>query len=325
MPSDNAAKNTHETKKKWYKRGKVWAIIIITAAVVAGLSTYGWYLRRAGYTRQMVSEGWHEVALQADKTVVLLHKANDITTLGEASRELHALDGMVRDKQFYVSRVPSWLNDQALLASYTKFLREYGTYVALAASQSDDVTVLQSSDYSTLADAGSVAKLAANDLTQANTTLTEKMPSDIYEVAQTLEKIAQKADAAKKAEAKAKKDQQQQANKDELDVVTVEANISKFMDGFISADKEKMKRYMTEAYEKEFDFEQISTTSREYSYPASFRVTDNKKEGENYKTSINVIYKYRDTPSQYTSSIEYTVIYDKQYSTWLINSQRLVY
>lgn len=311
-------------KKKWFARPGVWVIIIAAVICLAGVATYGWYLRRAGYTKKMVSEGWHEISQQADKTVVLLNKSDSATTLGEASRELHSLDGLVRDKKYYASQVPTWLNDKAAIDQYKSFLDKYGAYATMAASQSDDVTILHDDDFHALDDASATAKTASEDLTKQFSDLTESMPEDIYKVREVLERVQQKEATKKEAEAKTKSDLQKKAEKDQLDAATVEANVSKFMDGFISADKEKMKRYMTAAYEKEYDFNQISAESRQYSYPASFRITDSKKDGSNYKVSVNVIYKYRDSQSQYTSTTEYTVIYSSQYNTWLINSQKYV-
>jgi len=80
---------------------------------------------------------------------------------------------------------------------------------------------------------------------------------------------------------------------------------------------------MTEGFQKEYDYNQLTSSSRSYVYPASFRILSIMKiDDNNYKVQANVLFRSRDGSSQYTLGQELNNIFDSSSSKWLVNSIR---
>lgn len=326
MSDQDKQSNTSSSAKprtKFYKSKKFWLIAALVGLLLAAIATALWYWRRVSYTHRMISESWHALVLQSNKTVTLTDKINDSETLNDASKQLHELENEVKDKQYLAGQVPKWLNDKNKLEDFEKFLDVYLAYVALSAKYSDDIATLKNEDFDKLVSASAAAKTSAEDTKKQLVFLSENFPPEIFALKDDLERY-KKLEEGVKAEADAAKSKQAQAaQKDADDKAEVEANAGRFMDGFIAADAAKMRRYMTDAYAKEYNFSNLSDQSRQYSYPASYRIIEVKKEGDKYVVKINVLYKPRDNNgSQYTSGVEYTMIYDKNSERWLINTEK---
>lgn len=319
----NRSQTANKTATKFYKSKKFWLITVVIALLLAMIGGALWYWRRLSYTHRMISEGWHALVLQSDKSVALTDKINDGETLNDASKQLHELESEVKDKQYLAGQVPQWLNDKNSLEAFKKFLDAYAAYVILAAKDSDDVVTLKEDDFDKLVAASAAAKKSAEDTKKQLVFLHEDFPPEVFAMKDDLERYKKTVDDAK-AQADAVKSKQAQAvQKDADDKAEVEVNIGKFMDGFIAADAGKMRRYMTDAYAKEYNFGNLSDQSRQYSYPASYRIIESKKEGDKYVVKVNVLYKPRDNNGgQYTAGVEYTLIYDKNFGRWLINTEK---
>lgn len=325
VPTKGELKNTDDrvTKHRFYKSKKFWSITIVIALILLMLGTGIWYWRRVTYTHRMISESWHALILQSNKTTTLTDKVVDSESLNDASKQLHELDNEIKDKQYLAGQVPTWLNDKKSLEEFKKFLASFEVYTALAAKDSDDITALKDEDLDKLITASATVKKAAEDTQKTFAFLSESFPPEIFALKDDLERYKKSQDELKAQEDAAKSKQAQAAQKEANDKAEVEANVGKFMDGFIAADAAKMRRYMTDAYAKEYNFGNLSDQSRQYNYPASYRIIDIKKDGNNYVVKINVLYKPKDNNGgQYTSGVEYTLAYDNSSDRWLINNEK---
>lgn len=321
--SESKNNNSSPSKSKFYKKKKFWLIFSMVAVVLLAIGIGLWYWRRVTYTHRMISESWHALILQSNKTTTLTDKIVNSESLNDASKQLHELENEVKDKQYLADQVPTWLNDKKSLEEFKKFLASLEAYTALAAKDSDDIAALKEEDFDKLVTASAAAKKVAEDTKKDFTYLSENFPSEIFAIKDDLERYKKTQDEVKAQEVAAKSRQAQAVQKDADNKAEVEANVGKFMDGFIAADAAKMRRYMTDAYTKEYNFGNLSDQARQYNYPASYRIIDIKKDGSNYVVKINVLYKPKDNNGgQYTTGVEYTLIYDNIIDRWLINTEK---
>ena len=192
---------------------------------------------------------------------------------------------------------------------------------------SDDVSAISEDDISTSQTLSTAAKDQTATTKKELSYLTENINDQLFQVDEylaSLKKLNDEAKAKAAAEVKSKKEQVAQ---DALDKQLVESTINGFMDGYISGDATKMKRYMTPDLVKEYNFDQLSADNRKYNYPASYRIVSNTKSGDvGYVVQVNVLYKYKnsesDATNQYTSSYTYTVVYVSSSGRWLINTEK---
>lgn len=311
------------TKPKFYKSKKFWLITALILVAVGVLAISLWYWRRISYTHRMISESWHALVMQSEKTVTLTDKITDSETLNDASKQLHELNNEVKDKQYIANQVPTWLNDKEGIEDFKKFLITYEAYTALAAKNSDDITTLKDEDLDKLVAVAATAKKSAEDTKKQFVFLNESLPLEVFAFKDDFERYKKILDKAKAEQLAAQSKQAQDAQKDADDKEAVEINVGRFLDGFVAGDATKMRRYMTEAFAKEYNFGNLSDEARKYNYPASYRIIEVKKDGDKYVVKVNVLYKPRDNNGgQYTAGMEYSLIYNSSTKSWLINTEK---
>lgn len=310
----------HVTKRNAWIAGGLILLIIVASLLM-------WRSRRMSYTKEFTIEGWHAVSVQSDDIAGLTKGDADLAKTTSLAAALRKLDGTMKDQKISLSLIPLLLNDSRAISIYKNFTSELGAYTSQLASMSDDVTAITDDDLA------KTERLAASALDKTAVTkkeltyLSEEVNSSLFKTGNYLEALKKLSDDEKAkiaAEAKSKK---QQADQDVLDKQLVESAITGFMDGYISGDATKMKRYMTPAFITEYNFTYLSADSRKYTYPASYRVVSNAKANDaSYTVQVNVLNKYRNTEAsasdQYTNSYSYSIIYVSASGRWLINTEK---
>jgi len=298
---------------------------LIILVIVAGL--LAWRSRRMGYTKQFTIEGWHLVAVQSDEIAGITKGDPSLEKTNALATGLRKLDGTIKDQKISLSLIPLLLNDRRALDSYSTFVAKMGAYSSQVAGMSNDVTAITDEDISSAQILALTAKDQTTKTKEQLSYLSENVNESLFKVGEYLESLKKLSDEAKAkvlAEAKNKK---QLTEQDALDKQLVELSITGFMDGYISGDATKMKRYMTPAFITEYNFAQLAADNRKYTYPASYRVVSNTKPGDaGYAVQVNVLYKYKNTDTsatdQYTNSFMYTVVYVPSSGRWLINTEK---
>ncbi len=298
---------------------------LILLLIIGGLLF--WRNRRMSYTKQFTIEGWHDVTVQSDEIAGITKGDASLEKTSVLATSLRKLDSTMKDQKISLSLIPLLLNDKRAIDSYGAFVTKMGSYSSQIAGMSDDITAITEDD---LAKAQKLSNEAADQTAKTKkdlTYLTEDVNQALFNVDEYLESLKKLSDEAKAKAAAEIKTKKQQAEQDVLDKQLVESSITGFMDGYISGDATKMKRYMTPAFASEYNFSQISADSRKYTYPASYRVVSNTKSGDaGYVVQVNVLNKYKNsetnTTDQYTTSFTYTVVYVSSSGRWLINTEK---
>lgn len=298
---------------------------LVSLLVIGGLLV--WRSRRMGYTKQFTIEGWHAVAVQSDEIAGITKGDPALDKTTALSTSLRKLDGTMKDQKISLSLIPLLLNDKHAIDIYGTFVNKMGAFSSQVAGMSDDVAAITDDD---IAKAQRLSNEAAD---QTATTkkelsyLSESINQSLFTVDEYLESLKKLSDETKAKLANEAKTKKQATEQDALDKQLVESSITGFMDGYISGDATKMKRYMTPAFITEYNFAQLSAENRKYTYPASYRVVSNTKSGDaGYVVQVNVLNKYKNSETnatdQYTTTYTYTVVYVASSGRWLINTEK---
>lgn len=307
-----------QPKKKLYKRVWFWILIVLGVITIIGGVLLGIYFSNQSKNKQVVSQGWHEIVQQANSVDSLAVKIDSKESFDSYASELQKLNSTVSDKKFNAQKMKYKAQDAQ---RYEIFLNDFSKYTEESVKYSGNINDFTEDNADSLNDLAGIAKESSNNLKNNTPYLSETMPNEIFDIAKTLTE-ANKALLTKELATKAKQLAEQAASaKDAADKKAVEATVGNFLNAYIAGNAATMRRYMTEAFQKEYDFNQLTPEARQYSYPASFRILTNQKvDGERYKVQANVVHKLRDGSGQYTVGNELNVIYNSASAVWLVDS-----
>lgn len=319
QPEKQSLKRHINKRNAWIAGG------LIVILIIGGLLF--WRNRRMGFTKQFTIEGWHAVAVQSDEIAGVTKGDPSLEKSSALSTSLRKLDSTMKDQKISLSLIPLLLNDKHAIDVYGTFVTKMGVYSSQVASMSDDVSAITEEDVTEAEKLSNEAKEQTATTKEQLKYLSEDVNAGLFEVDEYLESLKKLSDEAKAKVAADAKSKKAQTEQDALDKQLVESTITGFMDGFISGDATKMKRYMTPAFITEYNFNLIKPDQRQYTYPASYRVVSNTKSGDaGYVVQVNVLNKYKNTETnatdQYTTTYTYTVVYVASSGRWLINTEK---
>ncbi len=303
-------------KKKFYKRAWFW-VVIVAAVILIGLGIFfGIRISQQNKNKQIISQGWHDLVLESNTVAALGDKVTNQETFNAYSTELHKLDNMVDDKEFAAQKLAGNYQD---VQQYKTFLTDFNRYTTDGARYSDDVINFSDSDNTALTDLSKIAKDSANTLKNNTKYLTDDMPPKIFEIQNVL--FTQKTNLTNQAASAAAKQAQTQAQAaaDAKNLATVQANTNSFQNAYIAGNAAQMRQYMTQAFQNEYDFNQLTPESRQYTYPVSFRIISTVKNADGtYTVKVNMLYKNHSDSSQYTVGQELSFV--NVSGAWLVNT-----
>ncbi len=305
-------------KKKIYKKFWFWILVILGVATIAGGVFLGVYFTNQSSNKQVITQGWHDIVQQSNAVDALAQKIDSKETYESYNAELQKLKVIVSDKEIDAQKLKFKAQDAQ---RYDIFLADFGNYVAEGAKYASNINDFSEDNADSLNDLSNTAKESTDDLKNNTPYLTETMPDGVFNIPKTLTE-ANRVLLTKELATKAKQAADQAASaKDAADKKAVEAVVGNYLNAYIAGNAATMRRYMTEAFQKEYDFNQLTPESRQYSYPATFRILTNEKiDSAKYKVQANVVHKLRDGSGQYTVGNEMSIVYNAASSTWLVDS-----
>lgn len=309
-----------KSTKNFYKKAWFWLVVVGGLALV-GLGIFlAIFYSAQSRNKQSVKSGWSDMVSQSSALASLGEGITDKTTFDKYNTELQKLNASFKDKKINVSKLSFKGQD---VQRYEKFLDDYGNYTNRSAELANKIADYTEADNAKLLELSKIASDSSNDVRNNVKYLTQSMPESAFKIQEVLT-TANKVILAKELSVQAQqKAAEAQSAKDKADKTAVENATGNFLNAFIAGNAATMRRYMTPAYQAEYDFNQLTSDSRNVVYPASFRILAViKNEDNRYKSQANVLYKYRDGSSQYTVGNELNFVYDTGSATWLVNSLR---
>ena len=307
-------------KKPLFKKPIFWLAIMLSIIGI-GLAVFAAiFLSSQSANKKAISDGWFAIVEKNKTLSQLAEKVENQQAFDAYSSELKKLNILVDEKKYSAQKLKY---KQADAKRYDNFLNDYQSYINDSVKNADNIKEFSESARDNLRSKSEQAKNSASELKSNTKYLKEDLPASTFLVQDVLFE-ANKVILTSELSAKAKLLAEEQATaKDTSDKKAVENTAGNFLNAFLAGNAPLMRQYMTEAYQKEYDFNQLTPEARATTYPASFRIISNQKaETAKYKVQANVIFKFRDGSSQYIVGYELNVIYDSSQSKWLVNSSR---
>ncbi len=318
MESVREISKDSDKNKKFYKKPLFW-ISLALALIGLGLAIFaGIYFMAQSKNKQVVLSGWNGI-IDSNKTLQGLSvKVENQESFDVYTAELKKLNSKIDENKSKAQKL-SFKNTD--VKRYQIFLNDYSSYISESVKYADKINDYTQEDSDKLKDMGFVAKNSSTDLKSNTSYLKDEMPTSSFEVQNVLFE-ANKVILTNALASKAKQLAEQAATaKDLADKKAAENTAGSFLNAFLAGNAPLMRQYMTEAYQKEYDFNQLTAEARTTTYPASFRILSNQKVDDvKYKDQANVLFKYRDGSSQFTVGYEMNIIYDATSQRWLVNS-----
>jgi cell division septal protein FtsQ len=318
MESVREISKDSDKNKKFYKKPLFW-ISLALALIGLGLAIFaGIYFMAQSKNKQVVLSGWNGM-IDSNKTLQGLSvKVENQESFDVYTAELKKLNSKIDENKSKAQKL-SFKNTD--VKRYQIFLNDYSSYISESVKYADKINDYTQEDSDKLKDMGFVAKNSSTDLKSNTSYLKDEMPTSSFEVQNVLFE-ANKVILTNALASKAKQLAEQAATaKDLADKKAAENAAGSFLNAFLAGNAPLMRQYMTEAYQKEYDFNQLTAEARTTTYPASFRILSNQKVDDvKYKDQANVLFKYRDGSSQFTVGYEMNIIYDATSQRWLVNS-----
>lgn len=303
-------------------------VLVLVALGVAGVFSYRYY-----YLQQQVSAEYAEDVRQSWQQVVL-----DSAALAEADRNLtdeesvrsiiddiNTVTGTVESQAVIVAALHP--NTSALQANQQQLitvLSDYNTYMGQILTIARDVTAITDDQVITAVtradtvQAGIVALVTNSFLSDQVATGVFTLPTDLQRTRDNIQK------AAKLAEEQAQAEQSQQSAI-EAAQAEVERHANKFIEAYINGDKNAIDNYMTDAFIKEFNFDDLNRDGS--SGPESFRITEITRDSDTQYTVKGVeldFYTYYDefgspTTNKSSSNRVLKIVWSDSYGFWLVD------
>lgn len=313
-------KSSKSGSKKFYKKAWFWLLMVL-AIIGFGSGVFAYiYFSAQARNKQTVTAGWGDIVKQANVMSSVGEGVNDKESFDKYGLELQKLNANVKDKKINAEKL-SYQNQDVQI--YRKFLDDFGNYTNQASEYANKITDYTEANNVKLTELSVAAKDSSNNVRNSIKYINESIPELAFKIQDVLTNANKLILAKELSIQAAQKAAEALSAKDKSDRTSVENNTGNYLNAFIAGNASSMRRYMTTAFQTEYNFSQINADARTIVYPASFRIlTVSKVDSSNYKSQANVLYKYRDGSGQYTVGNELNLIYDSSSASWLVNSVR---
>ncbi len=322
--TDGLEKPKKHDLRPWYKRPKVWGLIVCLAIVVIGMSLGALAWRNRQVQQDFYAADWRRLTSAANRVGDEAVKAN-YDSFTEVERSLTDLQDRLEDSSEQLSRLPSFLVPKDNRQRYSETVAQLMVYTKEARKAAGDLEAVTSGDLDDLKSQATKTKLAVSDARNTIPGLKEDINDGFYtlnERMQTVIDAHKSLTSEEQAKANAAKSAEEQAKQNQADA---EEATSAWTLAFIAGNANQMRAVMTPAFIKEYDFSQVSSNARQYNYPTTYRRVNTEKKGEQYEVleTITFVTKSDYAPdTTYTQNYIFLVSQDLTTKKWLVNSQR---
>lgn len=296
-------------------------LLLVTFSILGAIS---WRNRVAN--EEFIADQWRGLTQQAELVARTADKAT-YDNMGDTSRELISLSNKLADIDAQSRKQPSFLVLNSKLNGFRNLTNTLKTYVDEAKQATDKLDEIDRNDLDALQASGSAAE--SNMKAQKDKLgLAGSLPDNFFTLSSRLDTIIEaheNAENEKQAEADVTKSKEEQARQNQANA---EEAVSRWAEAYKKGDVNEMKRWMTAAYTKEYDFSEVTSSYRATNYPVSYRRISTELKGEQYEIVEAITFV---TKSDYAADTNYTqtfVFLVSQYATsnrWLVNSRRYSY
>ncbi|QQS26646.1 hypothetical protein IPM44_02865 [bacterium] len=321
--TDGMEKKTTDLRP-WHKRPKVWLFLLLSVVVLiaVGLGFMAW--RNRTLAQEYYSKNWREL-IAASELVTTNAEQATYTSFGDVEKSLLDMQNKVNDSQATTQKMPELLGDKTTKVEYLKGLDQLDKYVEIAKDQAANLKDVDEAQLNELSSVATATKLALEDVQKQISYLQGFYPDDFFKLNEryaTVTEAYQTAQDEEKAKQDAQKSQEDQAKQDKANA---EEAVSLWTQAYIAGNVAEMRKYMTDAFAAEYNFSDVTSSSRQYNYPTTYRRVNTDKKGDQYEVIETITFVSKSDYSAdttYTQTYAYLVSQNSSTKQWAVNSQR---
>lgn len=263
---------------------------------------------------------WGEVKKESGEINEKLTALNDYEGFAGVALEIKDSETVISEQKDKLNKLdaPNYYNDGK--EEMVKSLDAFIGYLQELRAQADNPTDMTDQD---ITDVERLSSEAKNKMISAYAKLnfiTEKIPDEVYSAVTKFKEVRDNYEKELAGEEQQKAEAERQTQEQQEAKARAEATVTSFMNGYIAGNQTEVKKYMTAAFQKEFNYADLSADARLYSYPESFRVTTVKKMSETqYDIYGRELQVNRDSGSKWTINRHFAVLYSASDNKWLID------
>lgn len=103
---------------------------------------------------------------------------------------------------------------------------------------------------------------------------------------------------------------------------SAEKEVAHFIDAYIDREADKMRSYMTDSFQANYDFEAIKSEHPQKRMPVLFRIIRTSKESGSITVEVEIMFENQKSGSQKPTQFSYELIKDPSSGKLLINSEK---
>ena len=330
VQSNTAAELTDGMEKKqvdlrpWYKRPKTWLIALLVVGLLAAAATVLIWWRNRTAAQDFYTKNWRELISASELVTTDVEQAT-YTSFGDVEKSLLDMQNKVDDSQAATQKMPELLGDKTAKTEYLKGLDQLDKYVSLAKDQAANLKDVDDAQIDELGSVATATKLALEDVQKQLSYLQGFYPDNFFTLNERYATVIEAYQTAQDEE-KAKQDEQKSAeDQAKQDKANAEEAVSLWTQAYIAGNTTEMRQYMTTAFAAEYDFSQVTSTSRQFNYPTTYRRVNTDKKGDQYEVIETITFVSKSDYSAdttYTQTYAFLVSQDAKTKQWAVNSQR---
>ncbi len=308
---------THFREISPVRKRLVILFILIVGVILIGTPLT--FAQRAYYRN--IESSWNEVVSQSGilgANVTLLTNEQKVRDMSD---QLDQTQKIITDQELFLNK----LNQRYFMVIQNKqaltTLNYYQQYLDTLKTLVQNPVTFTDLELNSAKDKSRLLQSSVNILL-TNSKLKTQLPSQLYILPDKIKEVRDQYEKNQKLEAEQKSAAAARQFQQEADESEVVRHVIKFMDAYIAGDANEIKRYMTDAYINEFDFNQLSTDYRKYSKPENFRITDTKRETDaKYAVTgmLVTVYSYQNGNNKSSQAMTLRVVRDAKYNFWLVD------
>lgn len=263
---------------------------------------------------------WGDVKKEVTDVSSKVSSMEKFDDFSSVALEIKDSESIISEKKDKLNKIdaPNYYNEGK--EEIVKSLDSLISYFQELRAQADNPTDMTDQDITDVERLGSEAKTKMSSAYAKLNFITDKVPDDIYGAVTKFEEVRDNYEKELAGEEQQKAESERQTQEQQESKAKAESTVTSFMNAYIAGNQSEVKKYMTAAFQKEFNYADLSADARLYSYPESFRITTTKKVSDTqfdiYGRELQV---NRDSGSKWTINRHFAILYSASDNKWLID------
>lgn len=263
---------------------------------------------------------WEEVYKESDSLNKEVLEMNEMDDFAKVGLKLKNLEKTIDNKQDELNKLKTPENFKDGKEALLLALSDYKVYLQDLRSAADSPQKMTDQDIEEIENLAETSKTSFIRAFSKLNFLEKKLSDDTFTIVSKFEETRNNYEEKLASEEQAKAEEERKKQQEAENKAKVESIVTSFMNAYIAGNEGELKKYMTLAFQKEFNYADLSSDARMYSYPESFRITLTKKTSDTlYDVYGRELQVNRESGSKWTINRHFAVIWVQSENKWLID------